>query len=204
MADSDSVVAPLEQWSPKLFLAAGGVLAVYAALYGTEAFLDTFPAVRDVLGPAGYVIGFVGLLGLYPALADRSPKLARAGAFFAVLGIMGWLVSLVGRAGIVSGAPAAVDAIEAVFILIGMILAFLAFAAASLRTDIYSRTVGLLLLGPFLVNALNFGIVIAGYASPEGRFVTSGLWALSYLAIGIALSTEGIPAGRTEPQPVEV
>lgn len=204
MVDSNSVLAPLERWSSRLFLAAGAVLAVYATFYGTEAFLDTVPAVRDVLGPAGYIIGFVGLLGLYPALADRSPKLAHAGAFFAVLGIVGWLVSLLGRAGIVSGAPAALDATEALFILIGMILAFLAFATASLRTDIHSRMVGVLLLGPFLVNALNFGIVIAGYASPEGRFATSGLWALSYLAIGIALRTAGIPAGRTDPRPTEV
>jgi hypothetical protein len=203
MSDKDTVLAPLEQWSSTLFLVAGALLVVYSVLFAAEAFMDTYPAVRGSIGPLGYIVGFAGLLGLYPALADRSPKLAGAGAVFAAIGAVGWLVSLAGRSGILSGARGAVDAIEALFILLGMILAFLVFSLASIRTDVYSRTVGLLLLGPFLVNGVNFGIVIAGYASPEGRFVTSGLWALSYLAIGIALRTEDVPSERRAPAPAE-
>lgn len=204
MSAKNGTLAPLQRWSPALFLLTGVVLIGYASLFATEAFMDTYPAVRDFIGPVGYIIGFVGLLGLYPALTDRSPKLARAGAGFAVVGIVGWLVSIILRADLLGSEPEALGAVQAIAILIGMILAFLVFAIAVLRTDVHTRTVGLVLLGPFLVNLVNFGIISAGYASPEGRFVTSGLWALSYLAIGIALRNEGIEPCHSGPQPTQV
>lgn len=176
---------------------AGALVVVYSSLYGMEAFFDSYPQIREFIGPIGYIIGFVGLLGLYPGLATRSPKLARTGAIFAAIGIVGFLVTIVIRAEVLASEPAAAGAIQGILILIGMILAYLVFSLTSLRTDLHSRVVGLILLGPFLVNGVNFGIVIAGYASPEGRFVTSGLWALSLLAIGVALHMENTPSEPT-------
>lgn len=196
MTDREGNMATLEKWSPTLFLVAGAIVVVYSSLYGAEAFLGTYPAAREFIGSVGYIIGFVGLLGLYPALTDRSPKLARAGAAFAVLGIVGFLVSIVESAGILSGEPPAwLATSELLFILAGMVLAFIAFSVANLRSDAYSRTVSLLLIAPIVVMALNLAVVMAGLASPEARFLVSGLWGLSYLAIGVTLRTE---AGSTD------
>jgi protein-S-isoprenylcysteine O-methyltransferase Ste14 len=80
----------LERWSATLFLIAGGVLIVYAALTGLEAFLDITVEQKGL--EVGHVIGFLGLLGLYPTLADRRPWLARAGAVAAILGVVAFSV----------------------------------------------------------------------------------------------------------------
>lgn len=187
----------LEKVSSELFLISGAVGIVYASLYGMEAFVGTYPAVRDFLGPISYIVAFVGLLGLHARLADRRPKLAHAGAFFAVLAGVGFLLSLLGSAGVVpSELPAMVEAIQFLFILVGWVLSFLLFSVGGLRSDAFTRTVGILLLAPVAVQVLNIGAVAAGYSSPEARLFNSGLWALSYLAIGLALRTQGVRPQR--------
>lgn len=92
MGSNDSVLSSLDGKSPTLFLVGGASLVGYATLLGAGLFLDTsYSFVREViLGPAGYVLGFLALLGLYPVLVDRNPKLARVGAVFAALGAVGW------------------------------------------------------------------------------------------------------------------
>jgi hypothetical protein len=111
-----------------LVLVAGAVLVIYAALHGLEAFMDVaYPMVRDgIIRPIGYVLGFVALLGLYPKAVDRSPKLARAGAVFAVLGAVGWFVtgfeSLAEHAG--ADPPAWLGAFG-LLILLGFVLGYL-------------------------------------------------------------------------------
>jgi hypothetical protein len=55
-----------------------------------EAFLDITVEQKGL--EVGYVIGFLGLLGLYPTLADRRPWLARAGAVAAILGVVAFSV----------------------------------------------------------------------------------------------------------------
>lgn len=203
MTDNDRVLAPLGKWSSVLFLSSGAVGLGYASLYGMEAFAGTYPAIRDFLGPVSYIIAFVGLLGLHSRLADRSPKLAHAGAVFAGLAIVGFLTSLLGSVGVISSDPPGwVSASQIIFILGGWVLSFLLFSIASLRTGVYPRFVGLILLAPIAVQALNIGVVIAGLASPEARLLNSGLWALSYLAIGIALRTQGVQT-ETAASPVD-
>jgi hypothetical protein len=54
-----------------LFLVAGVLLIGYAALNGVGAFTDM--TAYPVLFQFGYLIGFLGLLGVCHALADRSP-----------------------------------------------------------------------------------------------------------------------------------
>lgn len=192
----------LEKMSSELFLISGAVGIVYASLYGVEAFAGTYPAVRDFLGPISYIVAFVGLLGLHARLADRRPKLAHTGAFFAILASVGFLLSLLGSAGVVpSELPGWVEALQFLFILVGWVLSFLLFSVGSLRSGTFTRTVGLLLLAPVVVQVLNIGVVVAGYSSPEARLVNSGLWALSYLAIGIALRTQGVRTQRAGATP---
>lgn len=204
MADSDGALGSLERWSPTLWLAAGALTLVYSSLYGAEAFLGGYPAAREFIGPIGYIVAFAALLGLYPAVTNRRPWLARAGAGLAVLGAAGFLLTLLASAGVVPEEEAWVGAGQVVLILVGMTLSFLAFGAASLLSGVHSRTVGGLLLVPVVVMAMNLGVVFAGLASAEARFVVSGLWGLSFLALGFTLRTEDAPAGRAQPRPTEV
>lgn len=201
MADSDGTSLPFERWSVLLWFGSGVVGIVYAALYGMEVFTGTYPAVRGFLGPIMNVLGFAALLGLYPVVVDRRPWLARIGGVCAVLALVGATVGFLAAAGVVSQEVFWVGASQLLFVVGGMSLGFLAFGVASLRSAIHSRTVGLLLLVPVAVMILNLGIVVAGYASPEGRLLVSGLWAVTYLAIGVTLRTDDTAADRPEPTP---
>ena len=198
---ADSALDSLERLSPTLWFVSGGIGVVYASLYGMEAFVGTYSSIRTFLGPAMNVAAFLALLGLYPVLAGRRPWLARVGGFCGALAIVGSFVALLEAAGVVSDEATWFVVSQLVSIVLGMSLAFLAFGVGSLRSELYSRTVGLLLLGPALIMVLNLGIVIAGYASPEGRLLVSGSWAVTYLAIGVTLRTEGGSSVSTTPKP---
>src|SRR6056297_1577926 len=88
----------LESWSTTLFSLSGGLFVVFAALWAAYAFTGlSSEIVQDVVGPAGWSAAFVGLLGLYPAIADQNPRLATAGAIFAVLGLIGGTIATVGN-----------------------------------------------------------------------------------------------------------
>lgn len=201
MADSVDELDPLGRWSPTLWLVSGAVGIVYAALYGMEALVGTYPAIRAFLGPVMNVLAFTALLGLYPVFADRRPWLARSGGVFAVLAIAGSFVTIGATAGIIPEGAAWVAASQLVSIVFGMTIAFLAFGVASVRSEVYSRTVGLLLLVPVVIMVLNIGIVVAGYASPEGRLLVSGLWAVTYLGIGVTLRAEHGSSGPSKTAP---
>lgn len=201
MADEAGASDPLGGWRPAAWLIAGTIGVVYASFYGAEAVLGTYPSVREFLGPVMNVLAFVALLGLYPVLVDRHPLLARIGGIAAVLAIVGSVLDIGATAGVVPEGAPWFAASQLLFILLGMTLAFLAYAVATLRSDAYSRPVGLLLLAPVAIMVLNVAIVVAGYASPEGRLLVSGLWAVSYLAIGNRLRTEGAAGDGTRPTP---
>lgn len=211
MTRSEGVLGRVEPWSGTLFLVAGALSVVYATLWGLVAFAGIdYPILRDVVFRIpGYVIGFVALVGLYPSLADRSPKLAAIGAVFGALGAVGWLVDgLAGTsrslAAYLGTEPPAWLGAFGILILLGFVLGHLSFGVASIRTDVYSRAVGVALLTPLVVVVVNLGIVAAGLTSPEGRFVVSSGFAIAHLAIGFALRTDGLPIGRANPQPAEV
>ena len=193
----------LQKWSATAFLIAGVVLVVYAALLGYQAFIDSsvnfHASEAAVVGPAGFAVGFIGLLGLYPTLADRSPKLARAGAVFAALAVAGWFMIAVDGLANLAGInwPTWLAAV-AILGILGMFLGYAAFGVASLRTDAHSRTLGLLLLAPTIL----FGVLIVGQAITGGTaigaaLISSGL-ALSHLGIGYVLRTEDVPTEREE------
>lgn len=212
MSESDGMLAPLDGKSPTLFLVAGGILVVYAILHGTEAFLDTgYPMVRDgIVRPVGYVVGFVAVLGLYPSLSDRSPKLARVGAIFTSLGAVGWFVSGFvgssrGLAAHLGMDPPAWLGVFGLLIMLGFVVGFPSFGVASLRTGVFSRTVGLVLLAPILVMGANVAFVTGEFVDTAvARFVVSTGDALIVLALGVVLRTGDAPAASAEPRPAEV
>lgn len=195
----------LQEWSPSLFLVAGAILVVYAALYGLEAATGAAnPRVQDVLLPLGYITGVVGLLGLYPTFTGRAPTLARAAIVVAVGPLVGWGVLLALSIGeIAGGLPPGSDLLPGAFFLahpVTMILTYGLFAVAALRSDFHSRTVGLLLLAPpTLLVALMVGSAIRPGDFPFGAFVISSGQAMAHLAIGYTLQTGSLSSEREEP-----
>lgn len=189
----------LERWSPWLYLVAGSVLAVYAALNGLVAFTET--AVEPKLFQAGYVAGFLGLLGLYPTLADRRPWLAGVGALAASLGLVAFSVftvtNLVELLGLGSGDPPGWTVFTAMAAG-GFVVGYLAVSIAVLKTGVYSRTVGFLLALPGVIIVLMFATIALGVVSPESVFVVSAGQAMTHLAIGTTLNSEAGSAPQEE------
>jgi hypothetical protein len=185
-----------------LWFGSGAVGIVYASLYGIEVFTGSFPVIRGLLGPVMNVLVFAALLGLYPIVADRRPWLARAGGVCAVLAMVGATVGFLTAVGVVSQEVFWVGLSQVLFIVVGMSLAFLTFGVASLRSAIYSRIVGLLLLVPGIIVVLMIAHIAAGYASPETAFVISAGEAMAHLAIGTTLLTEAESSNREETESV--
>lgn len=187
----------LERWSPRLYLVAGAVLVGYAALNGVEAFTAT--TFEQKIFEAGYVAGFLGLLGLYPSVADRRSWLARAGAAAAVLGLVAFSVftvyNLAELAGFASGDPPGWT-VFTVMAASGFVVGYLAIGVAVLRSGTYTRIVGLLLLIPGVIIVLMIASIVAGLASPESVFVVSAGQAMTHLAIGATLHVESETADR--------
>ena len=182
----------LEARSGTLFLVAGVLVVVYAGLHGIEAATDM------VLEPNpfefGYVVGFLGLLGLYPAAADESPWLARVGAVAALLGIIGLsaftVLHLAVLAGVVAPGGPTWFWVVIPLPLIGFVVGYLAIGIASLRADVHPRMVGLLLLAPGLIVVVMLVQMLAGWTSQPQAFVISAGEAMAHLAIGATLTTK--------------
>lgn len=201
MTDSTDLVEPLQGKSARLFLAAGALLVIFAANTAARAFADSgVDAVHGFVGPAGFFVGLVGLVGLYPALADRSPRLARLAAAAAVIPLVGWVViagvGLGSAVGVLPGVSVVLPAVVFISVFPLTILAYLLFGVTSLRVDVHSRSVGVLLLAPAAV----FLTLMVGVQSPAipatetTEFVIDSGHALAHLAIGTALWTGRSPA----------
>lgn len=192
----------VEQWSPTLFLVGGGLLGGHTAVQGIEAFTALAPP-PDVFVTTGHLVALAGLVGLYPALVDRTPRLARAGVIVAALGLVGWLVMTVVRFLAVAEIVTSLSAVfpDAFFMLVlgSMILTYALFGGATLRVDGSSRTVGLLVLAPVALIIMLMGdAAVTGTSAVDGVVIGGGL-ALSMLALGYRLRTWNHPSGRTAP-----
>lgn len=192
----------LERWSPALFLISGVMLIVYATAQGLWAFTDLMPQKHGL--EIAYTLGFLGLLGLYPRVSRRSPTLARVGAIAAASGVIAIIyVSMndyVQITGLVDGNLPGWELLRATP-LIGFILGYLAFGLASLRSSVYSRTVGLLLLLPGVITILMLASIITGHpllSQFQTVFVVSAGEAMAHLAIGTTLRSEA--AATDEPE----
>lgn len=192
----------LERWSATLFLVAGVLLVIFGALLGVEAFTER-SAPEDIFGPPGYAIAFVGLLGLYPTLADRSRLLARAGAVIAAVAVAGWMAITVLAFFELAGVLPPVEELGALGAAalaptgLGMILGYPLFSIASLWSGAHSRALGLLLFAPTVIFVVVFAVVAPlGVAESWGPFVAGSAQAVAHLAIGFVLRTEGVPTAR--------
>lgn len=193
-----------ERWSATAFLVGVVMFVVTAGFNAADVVGGSghmrLPLKQAFVG-AGWTAGLIGLLGMYPKLADRSRWLVRAGAVFTVIGIIGYavmtVVSLAVFTGILEGS---LDSFAPMFlppVLVGSVLTFPLFSVVSLRSDALSRTLGLLLLGPSIIFVVN---VLTPTPPSVVLGIVSGL-SLVYFAIGYRLRTETGPTGRGEPAP---
>ena len=201
----------LGRWSPTLFLLGGVLLVGYAALNGMAAATDeSLVLVEDVLGPAGFLLGFVGALGHYPGLVDRNAGLARLGALCLLVGTAGFAVITVHGIGVLAGVlEGTVPLVLLLVVAVGMVPGYASFAVASLRDVGQPRTVGLLLAlpafvfatmlsQPFVYGALG---LFTETTMAWSNFGISSLQAFAHLAIGYALRDGVARASHALPAP---
>ena len=192
---ADRTLESLERRSGSAFMLTGVlILASLIVPIGLEALTDWSWASGLVLIGLAVVTVSVGLLGLYPRVNDRTPRLALAGvgattvAGVAALG----LIALVGVA--VGGEFVAMPSIAepmSVFTLLGLSMAsgsslgLLLFGIATWQTEVPSRTVGGLLMAGGL--SLLFPVVVELLCLTFG--VNTPPWLLFPVIGGIALDT---------------
>lgn len=192
----------LERLSATLFLVAGGLMVIHTGVHAAIAFTDmTYPLHHEMpFGLVGHIIAFVALLGLYPQLKARSPKLARAGAALAVFGTIGWIA--IGTMTLSADLNVATPDWLAVFgplTILSVIVGYLVFGIAGYRTELVTRRTALAIASPALVMVYNLVVGITTGGSPEGQIVVAGGFALTHLAIGAALRAETFPDDARTP-----
>lgn len=197
----------LERWRSTAFLIGGLLLVADAAWLagniatGGEKYLMT----GQFFVGTGWAAALLGLLGVYPSLADRSRWLSRAGAVCTAIGVVTFAVmAVIISAELLGILPFAYESVGSAFIpgvIIGSVLGFLLFSVAIFRTGEYSQSFGLLLLAPPVLVLGNIIRFILGNAS---EMVTLGVViadALVILLIGYYLrrqSSTVSPYGTAE------
>ncbi len=198
----DSSVIPwrwLEDRRSTAFLV-GGTLFVVAAAFNVVDIAVGAERLNRLFGQtviaAAWIATFGGLLGLYPGLADRSRWLARAGAVATAIGVAGFTVigavAFAFYAGLLGGTFESYLPVFLPLVLVGCLLPFPAFSAASLHSGVHSRTVGLLLLAPTVIFLVNF-------LTPNPSTVVlaiTGALAVVHFAIGFLLRAERVATDR--------
>lgn len=194
--------AGLERRTATAFGIGGLLMAVDAALVaanivtGTERFLFLG---QGFVG-AAWTAALLGLLGLYPRLADRSRWLSRAGAVFAVIGVVTFaamaLSVLVYAVGIPNGDYEAISTLFIPGVLVGSVLGFVTFSLAGLRSAALPRIVGVLLLVPAALVAANIIRFAAGNESVVVTLVIVVGDALAMFALGVVLRNGTPPPAR--------
>lgn len=192
----------LERWSATLFLVAGGLMVVHTGVHGLIAFTDIqYPLHHELpFGVLGHMLAFTALLGLYPQLVTRSPKLARACAGLAAFGTAGWFV--IGMLTLSEDVGVTLPAWLGVFApltILGVIVGYLAFGLAGLRTEVVTRKTAVIITTPVVVMVYNMAVALTTGGTQEGQIIVAGGFALTHLAIGAALRDEAFPTGGAEP-----
>lgn len=202
MPHNSTVWATLERWSPIAFLAAGGLFVLPTAIYGIGVATG---AGGNVVSPVvifvSMLVVFVGLLGLYPRLAEADPILSLGG-----LGLLAVTASIIiGTLSIAAlpngptfGKPHIL--VIAVSVVIGSTLTLATFGVASLRTGVYPRRIGSSLLAMAAGTAFVFVsmLLYSAPTPPWTGFVPSVLFVVTSASVGFVLRNEASPGGTAE------
>lgn len=201
MSFGDTLWAMLERWRSMAFVAAGGLFALPAVAIGVNAVAGTGIPVSPAAIFLFMLVAFVGLLGLYPRLADRDATVARGGVGLLAVTtaiILATLCMFLLPIGLPGGRATALALV--VTVAVGSTLTVTSFGVASLRTGAYSRPVGEFLLTmaggmAFMIAAM----VVHGHSTPAWVGVAvNGLVATSLAAVGLVLRTADIPTDHAD------
>lgn len=189
----------IERWSPTLFLVGGTLLAGHAAVQGVEAFTDLAPP-PDVFVTVGHLVALIGLVGLYPPLADRTPTTAGVATVVATIPLAGWFVMTAAQVLAVAGMAASLNDVlpgaAVMLVVVSTVLTYLLFGVATVRADGMSRIDVALVLAPgVLITALLVDAAATGSSAIDGVVIGGGL-AVSMLGLGYRLQTWERSTGR--------
>lgn len=201
----------LERWCANVFLAAGTLLLIAAVLE----VLDTYIAastqgIGGIAGFSGTVLVFVGLLGLYPRLAEGALRLAQAGLlllvlpviYVSVLLIWALLAEFLPLPSLTAMTPAGELVLPGVFLLFGVGTALLGIV--SLQTTTPSRAIGMFLLVLATAWFVFLGTALVYESIPEWAVtVITLIQVVAVLPIGYLLRTKSEQVDRAEPAPTE-
>lgn len=207
MSDADGVFDAMVGWCPHLFMAGGLLVIGFAAVeaYGVVVAGDPvrFPDPRSAF-LSGYALGFLGLLGVYPRVADRSPWLARLGGLTAALGAVGFSLATVLAVSRLAGVgparssyPEGFALVVGLFPVIGFLVGYLSLGVGSLWTEAYPRQLGVLLTAPSLLFALNIALAVVDLSPWSSPVIATGE-AVAIFLIGYSLWSESPTADHPE------
>jgi hypothetical protein len=201
MGRFDTVWATLEQWGPTALLIAGWLFVLPAAASGFEAVTDTGINLSPAVIFLFLLVAFIGLLGLYPALAERGSLMALGGVG-TLAATAAIILSTFGVAvlplGLTIGKATALVIVAS--IAVGAALTVSTFGVACTWTGAHPRPVGISLLVAGAAMALMVvAMVLYGDATPTWvGVVVNGFVAISLGASGYTLRRAGVPTGRAE------
>lgn len=195
MTDDQGFTDRLADQRRPLFLAAGALMGVTAALFAGEVVTGSeLETLLGIAAPLGFSAAFLGTLGLAPTLRDRSPGLTRLGMAALAVGVVGGAILVLGHlaelVGLLARQPAPVDAAN-LLLVAGVIVGFGSYGVAGVWTGGTPGAVSWLLLWPAVVFGLLI-IVVATFALgltlPHTVHVSHSVSeAVVYLAIGYQL-----------------
>lgn len=180
----------LGRWSATAFIISGVFWLADTLLLGLE-LVDIYAhgLLNGVFILAALLTTMLGLLGFYPRLADRVPRLALASAMVGAVAAGGLVVGFVWVLGTI--ALAGVSSPPSVFLLVALVALGL-FGVVSLWSDRPSRTVGFLLLA-------YLGFLVGAFLASNGlQFGLAGLVSVNAVAIAYVHHTGGAGLDQAE------
>ena len=198
MASETGRLTWFEANSGKLFLAGGALYTVFLADQILTTYTGTSFQLAEAFAWTATILFPLGLLGLYPDLAERRPYLSRTAAVVAVVLAISSTVAAVGvgilrPTGILTEAPG----LLALTPLVGigsLYLSFGLFGTTALLADVHPKTVGILMVVTASVTPL-FMTILSGFP----QFIGNVINVIGYLGIGVILLNEGAPTYGVEP-----
>jgi hypothetical protein len=147
--------------------------------------------IHSFVGPAGFFVGILGLYGLYPRLAAGGSFLPRVTAVVAAVPLVGWFVITVfgigDTVGVLPDVSVVLPGAAVIVVFVATMLTYLLVGATSLRSDVHSLPIGLLLLAPAVPYLMLILAVQVFLPVAWGEFVIDSIHALAHLAVGAAL-----------------
>lgn len=192
-----------------MFLVAGVLFSGFVVVNVINRFTDMtgiWLGIAEVgTGFLGLVAAIVAVVGLYPRLKDRVPRLAGSGVLAFAAAVVGLIVTVVWLLSIgLENAPEAVPtALTALLSLSVLLIAagFLLFAVACLRTSTPSRMIGYLLIVSAIMWVWHYVALSIFGSTRIGTIIDYAVIAAAFLAVGYLLRSESEPADSAAATP---